>query len=117
MEKRNFRKMLEAQWDKGNFVCVGLDSELGKIPEIMRRKVSYEGSIVANIIVAFNLGIVEATKDIVCAYKPNTAFYETHGEQGIAALHRTIAGIHRIAPDIPVILDTKRADIVNTNAG
>lgn len=60
---------------------------------------------------------MEATHDFVCAYKPNAAFYEAHGAEGIAALWRTIADIHFIAPDVPVILDAKRADIGNTNAG
>ena len=68
-------------------------------------------------IVAFNRAIVEATKDLVCAYKPNAAFYEAHGDEGICALQRTIADIHAIAPNVPVILDAKRADIGNTNAG
>lgn len=53
----------------------------------------------------------------MCAYKPNAAFYETHGTDGIAALQRTIADIHEQAPSVPVILDAKRADIGNTNNG
>lgn len=117
MNGRNFRQMLEAQWLGGNFVCVGLDSEFGKIPESARRSGNECEVSVPNTIVAFNRAIVEATKDLVCAYKPNAAFYEAHGAEGIAALHRTIADIHAIAPDVPVILDAKRADIGNTNAG
>ncbi len=113
MSDRNFRQMLEAQWSCGNFVCVGLDSEFGKIPESVRRS----GISIVNTVVTFNRAIVEATKDLVCAYKPNTAFYEAHGDEGISALQRTIADIHAIAPDVPVILDAKRADIGNTNAG
>ncbi len=109
--------MLEAQWSRGNFVCVGLDSEFGKIPESARRNGNECDVSVANTIVAFNRAIVEATKDLVCAYKPNAAFYEAHGDEGIGALQRTITDIHAIAPDVPVILDAKRADIGNTNAG
>ena len=109
--------MLEAQWSRGNFVCVGLDSEFGKIPESARRSGNECDVSVANTVVAFNRAIVEATKDLVCAYKPNSAFYEAHGDEGIGALQRTIADIHAIAPDVPVILDAKRADIGNTNAG
>lgn len=117
MSSRNFIRMLEAQWAKGNFVCVGLDSEFSKIPAA-----AYVGGNecdvhVGETVVAFNRAIVEATKDLVCAYKPNTAFYEAYGAEGISALHRTIADIHAIAPDVPVILDAKRADIGNTNAG
>ena len=117
MNDRNFRQMLEAQWSRGNFVCVGLDSEFGKIPESARRSGNECDVSVANTIVAFNLAIVEATKDLVCAYKPNAAFYEAYGDEGIGALQRTIVDIHAIAPDVPVILDAKRADIGNTNAG
>lgn len=120
MAKRNFRELLEAQWSRGNFVCVGLDSEVNKIPEHQHYTdygVNNRDIKVAETIVAFNRRIVEATKDIVCAYKPNAAFYEAHGDEGIAALRRTIETIHAIAPDVPVILDAKRADIGNTNAG
>lgn len=115
MSERNFVGMLEAQWAKGNFVCVGLDSEFGKIPESARQRGSERDVSVANTIVAFNKAIVEATKGIVCAYKPNIAFYEAYGDEGIAALQRTILDIHAVAPDVPVILDAKRADIGNTN--
>jgi orotidine-5'-phosphate decarboxylase len=129
MAERNFRALLEAQWERGNFVCVGLDSEFSKIPESARKyhdrttdsvgNVLYcKGNVhVAKTVIAFNRAIVEATKDLVCAYKPNAAFYEAQGAEGVAALQRTIADIHTIAPDVPVILDAKRADIGNTNAG
>ena len=117
MNDRNFGQMLEAQWSRGNFVCVGLDSEFGKIPESARVGGNECAVHEGNTIVAFNRAIVEATKDIVCAYKPNAAFYEAHGVEGIAALHRTIVDIRAIAPDVPVILDAKRADIGNTNEG
>jgi orotidine-5'-phosphate decarboxylase len=117
MNDRNFRKMLEAQWSRGNFVCVGLDSEFGKIPESARRSGNGRDMSITNTIVAFNRAIVEATKDLVCAYKPNAAFYEAHGAEGSMALQQTIAYIHLMAPDVPVILDAKRADIGNTNTG
>ncbi|MBI1974502.1 MAG: orotidine-5'-phosphate decarboxylase [Candidatus Zambryskibacteria bacterium] len=114
---RNFREMLENQWSQSNFVCVGLDSEFSKIPESARKSGNECEVSIPNTVVAFNHAIVEATKDLVCAYKPNAAFYEAHGTDGIAALHRTIVDIHIIAPDVPVILDAKRADIGNTNNG
>src|SRR3989344_4973474 len=118
MNDRNFREMLEAQWSRGNFVCVGLDSEFGKIPDCLRLNQFFKSKTdVANVIFSFNRAIVEATKDLVCAYKPNVAFYEAYGDEGLAALRRTIAYIQTIAPDVPVILDAKRADIGNTNAG
>ena len=118
MANRNFREMLEAKWAEGKFVCVGLDSEFGKIPESLRWNQYWrERQDVDNVIVEFNRAIVEATKDFVCAYKPNAAFYEAYGDQGLAALHRTVVDIHAIAPDVPVILDAKRGDIGNTNTG
>lgn len=110
--ERNFRQMLEAQWERGNFVCVGLDSELAKIPEAARRPPD-----IASSLIFFNCAIVDATHDLVCAYKPNVAFYEAHGEPGWLALAETIEHIHMVAPDVPVILDAKRADIGNTNVG
>jgi len=109
--------MIRNQWSRGNFVCVGLDSDFGKIPESAHRGSNESQVSIPHTIVAFNRAIVEATKDIVCAYKPNIAFYEAYGEKGIAALHLTICDIHQIAPDVPVILDAKRADISNTNKG
>jgi orotidine-5'-phosphate decarboxylase len=72
---------------------------------------------VQNTIVTFNRAIIEGTHDLVCAYKLNSAFYEAHGSEGLAALRLTILHIHRIVPDVPVILDAKRADIGNTNKG
>ncbi|MDD5071632.1 MAG: orotidine-5'-phosphate decarboxylase [Patescibacteria group bacterium] len=109
--------MLRARWAAGKFVCVGLDSDFKKIPEAARRPGNECQVDVANTVVAFNRAIVEATVGSVCAYKPNIAFYEAHGSEGSAALHRTIVDIHIIAPNVPVILDYKRGDIGNTNTG
>ena len=106
MSERNFREMLENKWSQNKFVCVGLDSELDKIPQSMQK--NKNGRLkVTKTIVKFNRAIVEATKDIVCAYKPNMAFYLKHGEVGMAILQRTIENIHDTAPDVPVILDAK----------
>lgn len=117
MIKRNFRQMLENQWSQGNFVCVGLDSEFGKIPESAYRSGELRPVEETATMIAFNRAVIEATKDIVCAYKPNIAFYEAYGAKGFAALQRTIMDIYSVAPDVPVILDAKRADIGNTNIG
>ena len=117
MGDRNFREMIEAQWSRGNFVCVGLDSEYETIFDITRKYYPGVNSGVRNHIGWFNYKIVEATRDFVCAYKPNVAFYEAHGSEGWLALEDTINSIHRLAPDVPVILDAKRADIGNTNLG
>lgn len=108
--------MLEHRWGEDTTICVGLDTVYDKIPECVRCPGGNPVGVGAAI-VAFNRAIVEATADLVCAYKPNTAFYEAYGPEGIVALHDTIVGIHEIAPTVPVILDAKRADIGNTNAG
>ncbi len=106
---RDFRELLETKWDERKFLCVGLDSDLEKIPDAAQKEDTRA------TMVAFNRAIVDATKTIVCAYKPNPAFYEARGEEGFAALRETIAYILDVAPDIPVILDAKRADILSTN--
>ncbi len=111
MAERNFRALLEGRWEKGNFLCVGLDSDFEKIPESVRQ------ASICDTIVAFNRAIVDATKDLVCAFKLNSAFYEAHGDEGFAALRETTKHIHATAPNVPVILDAKRADIGNTNNG
>jgi len=81
-----------------SFVCIGLDTDPAKIPDGLS---TYE----------FNRAIVDATSDLVCAYKPNLAFYEAQGNAGMDALLQTIQYI----PDtIPVIADAKRGDIGNT---
>jgi orotidine-5'-phosphate decarboxylase len=73
-----------------------------------------QGADVETALVTFNTAIVDATADLVCAYKPNAAFYERHGAAGWNALARTIAYIHSHYPDVPVLLDAKRGDIGST---
>lgn len=111
MSDRIFKNLLAAQWQQGNFLCVGLDPDLEKIPKEFQK-----GNVVETL-VAFNTAIIDATKDLVCAYKPNSAFYERYGADGIRALKDTIAVSRALAPEIPVILDAKRADLDNTNKG
>lgn len=108
---RNFKQLLEAQWAQNKFVCVGLDPEVSKIPE------SVKGKTDAERIIAFNKAIINVTHDIALAYKPNSAFYEALGGEGLGALRETVAYINTTAPQIPVILDAKRGDIGNTNNG
>jgi orotidine-5'-phosphate decarboxylase len=117
MSSRNFRDMLEARWANNRFVCVGLDSEWSKIPRHLKPIPDSGGDGYVVTTVNFNSAIVEATRDLVCDYKPNTAFYEARGVEGIEALRQTIMKIQVIAPEVPVILDAKRADIGNTNNG
>lgn len=109
MKGRNFRTLLEGMWESGKFLCVGLDSDYEKIPEAARK-----GSV-RETIVGFNRAMVDATKEYVCAYKPNSAFYEVYGDEGWEALRETIHYIRESAPEVPIILDAKRGDIGNTN--
>ncbi|MDO8511641.1 MAG: orotidine-5'-phosphate decarboxylase [bacterium] len=111
MSERNFFELLEARWAEGKHVCVGLDSELSKIPTCA----VING--VTNTIFNFNRRIVDATYDVVCAYKPNIAFYEELGPSGLEALWKTFRYINDIAPGVPVVLDHKCTDIGNTNLG
>ncbi len=112
MSHRHFREMLEDRWEKGKFLCVGLDSDHEELPLHLREK----RDIAENIFV-FNIGIIDATMDHVCCFKPNIAFYEKFGEAGLRALKDTIAYIKVSASRIPVILDCKRGDIGNSNHG
>src|SRR5579883_3478997 len=109
---RTFSEQLEQHWRQGKFVCVGLDSEYERLPNIVKQTSSIEEAIFN-----FNRAIIDATHDLVCAYKPNAAFYEAQGEAGLRALQRTVRYIKQTYPRIPVILDAKRADIGSTNAG
>ena len=106
---RDFRTLLEAQWEQGKFLCVGLDSDFEKIPDAARKEGTRE------TLVNFNRAIIDATRDLVCSYKPNPAFYEAHGDEGWQALRETVQYIQEAAPDVPIILDAKRGDIGNTN--
>lgn len=105
MTERNFMEMLRAKFAEKKFLCVGLDSDNNHLPLVLDNQFE------------FNKVIVNATHDIVCAYKLNIAFYSALGQRGELSLHQTIHHIKEIAPDVPIILDSKRGDIGNTNAG
>jgi orotidine-5'-phosphate decarboxylase len=111
--KPEFLAMLENRWEQNNLVCVGLDSDYGSIPEVVR----FDNSNIAEAMFDFNRQIIDATQEFACAIKPNAAFYEAQGEMGHRALVRTVKYIHEVYPGIPVILDAKRGDIKSTNLG
>lgn len=92
-----------------SLVCVGLDAELSKIPQkfLSMEFPQFE----------FNKYIIEETHEYAAAYKPNSAFYEARGDQGIKELKMTMDYLINNHPDIFTILDAKRADIGNTNNG
>ena len=95
------RRLYSASRGSESLVCVGLDPD----PELMPVSGVYE----------FNRAIVDATRDVVCAYKPNFPFYEALGLPGLMALERTVEHIRKTAPDALLIADGKRGDIGSTN--
>jgi orotidine-5'-phosphate decarboxylase len=90
-------KLLNASRKNKSLLCIGLDPD----PELMPGVDALQ----------FNKSIIEATSDLVCVYKPNMAFYEALGSEGLAILEKTVK---HIPGDIPVIADAKRGDIGNT---
>lgn len=96
-------KFREASERNNSLLCIGLDADLERMP----RKFLLE----SNPIVYFNHAIIDITRNLVCAYKLNLAFYESLGIPGIDALRRTVKYIPK---DIPVIGDGKRGDISNS---
>ncbi len=91
-------KLTNATRKNKSLLCVGLDPD----PKLMPKKVG---------VFEFNKAIIDATADLVCAYKPNLAFYEAMGSEGLDALKQTVK---YVPDDIPVIGDAKRGDIGNT---
>ena len=98
MTNRFMEKLTAAMERNRSLLCVGLDPD----PDLMPIGDVFE----------FNRTIIDATKDLVCAYKPNVAFYDGLGEEGHQALRRTL---EHIPPDIPVIGDSKRGDVQSTS--
>lgn len=104
-----FIQKLKLQIKKSNsLVCVGLDSDFDQIPRKFK-KYKYPQY-------KFNQYIINETNQYVSAYKPNSAFYESRGEQGIRELKPTCQFLQKNYPQIPIILDAKRGDIGNTNS-
>ena len=96
---------------KRSFLCVGLDTDVNKIPEFLFDR---EGDL--DPIFEFNKSIIDATAEYCVAYKPNLAFYESLGLQGWDVLERTVDYIREKYPDQFLIADAKRGDIGNTSA-
>ncbi len=93
---------------KKSFLCVGLDTDIKKIPEHLLRE--------EDPIFAFNKAIIDATAEYCIAYKPNLAFYESMGVSGWIAFEKTINYITENYPDQFIIADAKRGDIGNTSS-
>ena len=92
---------------KKSFLCVGLDTDIKKIPKHLQKE--------DDPVFAFNRAIIDATQAYCVAYKPNLAFYESLGVKGQIALDKTAAYIRRNYPDQFIIADAKRGDIGNTS--
>ncbi|HTJ11732.1 MAG TPA: orotidine-5'-phosphate decarboxylase [Dinghuibacter sp.] len=90
--------------DRGSYLCVGLDTDLSRIPAHLQDE--------EDPIFAFNKEIIDATRDLCVSYKLNTAFYECYGVEGWRALERTVS---YIGPGHFLIADAKRGDIGNTS--
>lgn len=98
-------KVCAAARRNNSWLCIGLDSELSRLPAFLRERHG------PHALLEFNRAIIEATADLVCAYKPNLAFYEMLGPLGLEILYK----IRELIPhEIPVIGDAKRGDIENT---
>jgi len=92
---------------KKSFLCIGLDSDIQKIPRFLLDT--------TDAIFAFNKEIIDSTHDLAVAYKPNMAFYESQGVKGWNSLEKTVNYIRNNYPDLFIIADAKRGDIGNTS--
>ena len=98
---------------KRSFLCVGLDTDMKKVPQFLVERARKEEGFDA--IFEFNKAIVDATAAYCIAYKPNLAFYEAHGVKGWIAFEKTVKYIRERYPDQFIIADAKRGDIGNTS--
>jgi len=103
----NQNQLFEQIQKKRSFLCVGLDSDIQKIPEHLLKT--------ADPLFSFNKAIIDATAEFSVAYKPNLAFYESLGSTGIISLEKTVKYLKKNYPEIFIIADAKRGDIGNTS--
>jgi orotidine-5'-phosphate decarboxylase len=104
----NRSELFELIRRKRSFLCIGLDSEPAKIPVHLKD--------LADPVFEFNRQIIDSTIDLAVAYKPNLAFYETHGAKGWQSLTKTIEYLLKHKDRTFIIADAKRGDIGNTSA-
>ena len=104
----NNQQLFENIQKKGSFLCVGLDTDIRKIPRFLLDT--------SDPIFAFNKEIIDATAQYTVAYKPNLAFYESEGLEGWRSLEKTVHYLREKHPDIFLIADAKRGDIGNTSS-
>ena len=104
----NRNELVEVIRERRSFLCVGLDSDVRKLPECVRGA--------ASPMFEFNRRIIDATAEYCVAYKPNVAFYESEGTEGWQALEQTVEYLKANYPRHLIIADAKRGDIGNTSA-
>lgn len=104
----NRKELVNQIFTKKSFLCVGLDTDIKKIPQHL-----LNGD---NPVLTFNKAIIDATAPYCVAYKPNLAFYESLGVKGIAAFEQTVEYLKKNYPNHFIIADAKRGDIGNTSA-
>ena len=103
----NKKELFENIKRKKSFLCIGLDTDIRKIPGHLLKE--------EDPVFAFNKAIIDATADLCIAYKPNLAFYESLGVKGWIAFEKTVTYIRKNYPDQFIIADAKRGDIGNTS--
>ena len=103
----NRQQLINEIFSKKTFLCVGLDTDINKIPEHLKKE--------EDPIFAFNKAIIDATAPYCVAYKPNLAFYECYGLKGMVAFEKTIKYLKENHPNHFIIADAKRGDIGNTS--
>lgn len=113
----NKQQLFENIKARKSFLCVGLDTDINKIPEHLKLDVKPTGDIYTdyNPIFEFNKAIIDATAEYCVAYKPNLAFYESLGVMGWVAFERTVSYLNSNYPNHFIIADAKRGDIGNTS--
>lgn len=104
----NRQQLINEIFQKQSFLCVGLDTDINLIPDFLKSD--------EQPVFMFNKVIIDATAPYCVAYKPNMAFYESLGTEGIKAFELTVEYLHKFYPSHFILADAKRGDIGNTSA-
>ncbi len=110
----NRKELVEQIFAKKSFLCVGLDTDINKLPKYITEDEEIQGAE-AEMMFKFNQAIIDATAPYCVAYKPNLAFYESRGIDGMIAFENTIKYLKSHYPNHFIIADAKRGDIGNTS--
>ena len=110
----NRKELVEQIFAKKSFLCVGLDTDINKLPKCIAEDEEIQGAE-ADMMFKFNQAIIDATAPYCVAYKPNLAFYESRGIDGMIAFENTIKYLKSHYPNHFIIAEAKRGDIGNTS--